>query len=43
MAKKYVSEFVKRQQALQARIVSYLLWNSPIQGTYIRAKHGRLI
>ena len=42
MAKKYVSDFVKRQRALQARIVSWLVWNSAIQGTYVRARHGNL-
>lgn len=42
MAKKYVSEFVKRQRALTARIVTYLVWNSAMQGTYRRARHGEL-
>ena len=42
MAKKYVSDFVKKQRAWNARIRNYLVWNSEIQGTYIKSKHGPL-
>jgi hypothetical protein len=41
MSKKYVSEFVKRQQALEARNVMHLLWNAEF-GTYRKAKYGPL-
>ena len=40
---KYVSEFVKRQHALNARIKTRLVWNSDNKNTYIKAKHGELI
>lgn len=43
MAKKYISEFVKKQQALNKRIVQRMLWFSEKQGTYITKKHGLLI
>jgi hypothetical protein len=43
MAKKYVSEFVKRQRALTARIVMRVVWDSSRLGTYIKSKHGKLI
>ena len=40
---KYVSEFVKRNKALNSRLVMRLLWNSTKYGTYIKRKHGKLI
>jgi hypothetical protein len=40
--KKYVSPFVKRMNAIKARIVYKMLWNSSKNGTYIKAKHGNL-
>lgn len=43
MAKKYVSEFVKRSRELSSRIVVRLVWDSAVQGTYIKDKHGKLI
>jgi hypothetical protein len=43
-AAKYVSEFVKKQQALQARVKAITVWPSSQKGfgTYIKAKHGDL-
>lgn len=43
MTDKYISDFVKRQRALSARIVMRLLWDSLNKGTYIKSKHGKLI
>jgi hypothetical protein len=45
---KYVSDFVKKQHALSARIVSRLIWDSsPDKNgkgrTYIKKLHGNLI
>lgn len=43
MAKKYVSEFVKKQQAIQSRTkIKKVLWDSLSQGTYVKKKHGEL-
>jgi hypothetical protein len=46
--KKYISEFVKRQQALNKRIVNKLLWlskrNDKLAGvTYVKKIHGELL
>ncbi len=43
MEKKYVSDFVKRMRLLSLRLkYTRLLWNSTDNGTYIKAKHGKL-
>jgi hypothetical protein len=43
--KKYVSDFVKKQRALDARANAkpIVLWDSLTKGTYVRKKHGALI
>lgn len=42
MSKKYISEFVKKQRVLSLRIYPRLVWNSVLQGTYVKNKHGEL-
>lgn len=39
---KYVSEFVKRQKAIDALNINNLLWNSSKHGTYRRSQRGEL-
>ncbi len=40
--KQQVSEFVKRMRALSDRNFLRLVWNSSIDGTYVKSKHGKL-
>lgn len=47
MAKKYISNFVKKQKALTARIVEKVLWMSKPHFTkpgitYVKKQHGDL-
>jgi hypothetical protein len=43
MAKKYISNFVIKQMMLNSRLRMRLLWDSSQWGTYVKAKHGKLI
>lgn len=40
---KYISEFVLRMRALDARNKARLLWDSSYMRTYVKKKHGKLI
>lgn len=40
---KYISEFVKRQRELNARLVPKIFWKSSEWGTYVKAKNGQRV